>query len=184
MARTRDVFEWTLASYVWLVMKWGLPSSSGRSVSMSQPVSVTNRVCSNWAERRPSWGREGGGQLTGETLATRIIWMTGPAHSWLCILYTQQPQAHHLCHSINSCNGRLLRKHWLRTTCLRIVKYLQKNFVNRNLYAKFAKIVLPRNFPLYVIHSPCTPDHAVLHRHSCTDTAQPVGLVNIPYNII
>ena len=56
----RCVFERTLASYVWLVIKWGLPSSSGRSVSMSQPVSVTNRVCSNWAERRPSWGREGG----------------------------------------------------------------------------------------------------------------------------
>ena len=60
MTHTRDVFEWKLASYVWLVMKWGLPSSSGRSVSMSQPVSVTNRVCSNWAECTPSWRREWG----------------------------------------------------------------------------------------------------------------------------
>ena len=90
---TRDVFEWKLASYVWLVMKWGLPSSSGRSVSMSQPVSVTNRVCSNWAERRPSWGREGGGQLPGETLATIIIWMTGRSCSLMTVytLYTATP---------------------------------------------------------------------------------------------
>ena len=152
-------------------MKWGLPSSSGRSVSMSQPVSVTNRVCSNWAERRPSWGegRERG-QLTGETLATIIIWMTGPAHSWLCIPYTQQPQARHLCHSINSCNGRLLRK---ALTVNRVldnskIRICRNNFVNRSLAAKFAKIVLPRNFPLYDIHSPCTPDYAVLHRHSTT----------------
>ena len=40
--------------------------------------------------------------------------------------------------------------------------------MNRNLSAKFAKTVLPRNFPLHNIHSPCTPDHAVLHRHSTT----------------
>ena len=53
-------------SYVWLVMRWGLPSS-GHSVRTSQPVSVTNGVCSNCAEHRPSWGGEGGRKGTVNT---------------------------------------------------------------------------------------------------------------------
>jgi hypothetical protein len=36
-------------------MKWGLPSHSVLWVKISQPVSVTSRVCSNWADRKPSW---------------------------------------------------------------------------------------------------------------------------------
>lgn len=41
------------SAYIWL-RKWARPLSSIRRVRISQPVSVTSRVCSNWAERFPS----------------------------------------------------------------------------------------------------------------------------------
>lgn len=37
-----------------LSMNQGFPSLVRRLVKISQPVSVTNRVCSNWAENKPS----------------------------------------------------------------------------------------------------------------------------------
>lgn len=40
--------------YIW-ERKWARPLSSGRRVRISQPVSVTSSVCSNWAERFPSY---------------------------------------------------------------------------------------------------------------------------------
>ena len=42
-----------LGIYIW-DRKWGLPLSSGLIVRMSHPVSVTSRVCSNWADLLPS----------------------------------------------------------------------------------------------------------------------------------
>jgi len=37
-----------------LSIKYGCPSRSSRFVRTSHPLSVTNRVCSNWADSRPS----------------------------------------------------------------------------------------------------------------------------------
>ena len=62
-------------------------------------------------------------------------------------------------------------------------KIFAENFCESFIYisAKFAKTVLPRNFSLHDIHSPCTPDHAVLHRHctTCGPCQHPILCLNM-----
>ena len=52
--------------------------------------------------------------------------------------------------------------------CLTIVKCCDENFWNCNLSAKFAKTVLPRNFPLYDIHDRQLTHASLYILYTCT----------------
>lgn len=56
MMREKQNWDYDRVFYCHMAsIKWGWPSFSRLLVSTSQPVSVTSKVCSNWADLLPSW---------------------------------------------------------------------------------------------------------------------------------